>query len=325
VSSTRYDAVSFEAPAAHEEILVARLWALGCAGSWTRPVDGDRVRVEAFYERGSTPAAADFAALESVAEGVTRVGLGPADERDWLAAWREAAGPIAIGERFLVDPREPEAVETPVDPGGRFLLRLPARTAFGVGSHESTRLAIELLEAIDLTGRLVLDVGSGTGILAFAALRLGARGVVACDVDPAAALLLPQFMALNGMRFQAFAGTIQSIETDRRQIGLEARTRRQEETEEGKTTTFSEGKDKKLDQRFGGGFGVALVNVVPSEIEGDLRRLVACLELAGLAVFSGILLSQGDEALARLGRVGFREVRRRVAGEWLAFVMELSA
>jgi ribosomal protein L11 methyltransferase len=278
-----YDVARFDLPPARADDLAAVLWRLGSAGSWSPPAGCGILRVEAFFERGAAPAERELRAAAASA-GARLVEVVPAEERDWAAEWRASATPIEVGEQFLVDPREP-GDGGPAEPAGRFLLRLPARTAFGVGSHESTRLAVELLEAQAVAGARVLDVGTGTGILALAALRLGARRVVACDLDPAAALLLASVMALNGARFDAFAGTVAALAP-------------------------------------AACFDLALVNVVPAEIAGDLPALVTLLAPGAVAIFSGILETQEAEALAALARHGLRERTRRSAGEWSAFATE---
>ncbi len=270
-----------------------------------------------------------------------------------MATWRVQAGPIQVGEHFLVDPREPEEATEPFETDGRCLIRLPARTAFGTGSHESTRLAVELLEAEDLQGRSVLDVGTGSGILAIAALRLGARSVIALDVDPAAALLLPQTMALNELWFPAFTGGVHALRApgrgaSRRSGGTEAFSER-----EGARGTVEPEDGERHGERPAGlshhwkslaedgaalggtdpggigagrgeadvaaGFDLALVNVVPEEIAGDLALLARLLRPGGRALFSGILDSAGESAESRLAEHGFRVVERGAAGEWIAF------
>jgi len=282
--------VRIEAPAEREDDLVGRLWALGCQGSWSEEAASGRVRLHAFFDADASPGAAELAAALGAGGDVTIAAAVEVPERDWLAEWRAAAGPIEVGRRFLVDPREPEGAPAASPAGDRFLLRLPARTAFGVGSHESTALAVELLEGLPVAGRRVLDVGTGTGILALAALRLGARSVVALDIDPAAALLLPAIRQLNGARLPAFCGSLQALAPD-------AAAR----------------------------FDLALVNVVPAEIAPDLRRLAAALAPGATAVFSGILRADAGDALARLAAHGFAERARRAAGEWIAFATERAA
>lgn len=284
--------VRVEAPVELEDELAGRLWMAGSVGSWSEPVAQGRVRLNAFFEHDADSPPDLEAALADCGAGIGVVAVEAVAEQDWLAGWRAGAAPIEVGTRFLVDPREPSETAVPVDAGGRLLLRLPARTAFGVGSHESTRLAVELLERQAVAGRRVLDVGTGTGILALAALRLGAREVVALDLDPAAALLLPQYMALNRARFAAFVGSVRALAPGA--------------------------------GRGGRGFDLALVNVVPREIAPDLSALAAALRPGGAALFSGILGARSGGALERLARHGFREVSRREAGEWIAFATELA-
>jgi ribosomal protein L11 methyltransferase len=298
VAEAGFVTLSIVVPEELEEELVGRLHALGGAGSWSEPANGTgAVRIHAFFASGTAPDRRSLAALERPGVEVGR--LEAVEERDWGAAWREGARPIEVGARFLIDPREPAEVPGPVEPGARVLLRLPARTAFGLGSHESTRLAVELLEAVGGRGLRVLDVGTGSGILSFAALALGAGEVVACDLDPAAALLLPRYQTLNAMRFPAFVGTLASLalgESPAPGAGL-------------------------------GRFDLALVNVVPSEIAGDLGRLRLALRTGALALFSGVLAGELDAAIAAVERHGFRAAvaLRRAEGEWVAFAAEAVA
>ncbi|HEY4593776.1 MAG TPA: 50S ribosomal protein L11 methyltransferase, partial [Thermoanaerobaculia bacterium] len=159
-----------------EESAVALLWLAGTLGvQSTTDADG-RVHLEAWFPLEAEPA--------EVLPGVELERQETVPDADWFAAWREKARPFPVGRTLYLDPREPDDVPIEI-PDGRRLLRLPARAAFGTGSHESTALVLELLEDADLRGRRVLDVGTGTGVLSFAALLWGARSVVGFDVDPA--------------------------------------------------------------------------------------------------------------------------------------------
>ena len=92
------------------------------------------------------------------------------EDRDWNAAWEASIRPVAVGP-FVVAPSWAEA--EPKD-GGRVVLRIDPKMAFGTGYHESTRLVLRLLPDVVPEGGHVLDVGAGTGILAIASLALGA-------------------------------------------------------------------------------------------------------------------------------------------------------
>jgi len=275
VSTTR---IVYRLPADFEETAAAELWAAGTLGLEVKDGDEGRVRVEAYFA-GDGPEPDPLLGFS----GVERVGIERVEERDWLAEYRAGARPFALGRRFWVDPGEPEGA-APEAPDGRWPLRLPARTAFGTGSHESTRLAVELLEETEVAGRTVLDVGTGTGVLSFAALRLGARSAVGFDVDPAAALQARAAAALNGLRPRLFAGEVAALAADAR-------------------------------------FDLALVNVIPELILPALVEIAARVGGAhgGELILSGILAERGGLVLDRAVGLGFAERARRTAGEWIAF------
>jgi ribosomal protein L11 methyltransferase len=262
------------APPELEEPFVGDLWLAGTLGVQTTAEADGRVRLEAWFPAGSAP-------VGPLPPGVEAVADEPVPETDWLAAYRERARPFPVGRSLFIDPREPE--EEPAEvPAGRRLLRLPARAAFGIGSHESTSLALELLEDMDLRGLRVLDVGAGTGILAFAALSFGARSAVGFDVDPAAPVHARDNARLNGLHLPLFAGRL---------AALRERPR----------------------------FDLALVNVVPEQILPEMPDLVALLRPGAEAVLSGILAEKGREVLGRVRGLGLVERDRREAGEWAAF------
>ncbi len=122
----------------------------------------------------------------------------PLEDRDWTRAWMDGFQPMRFGERLWIcpswhNPPEPEAVNILLDPG----------LAFGTGTHPTTALCLEWLDAQARTGTLagasVLDYGCGSGVLAIAAALLGAEQVFAVDNDPQALLATRANAAANGV------------------------------------------------------------------------------------------------------------------------------
>ena len=105
------------------------------------------------------------------------------EDRDWQRAWLDRFGPMRFGDRLWIRPTgsavpQSDAVVIELDPG----------LAFGTGTHPTTALCLEWLDAQALGGKTLIDFGCGSGILAIAALKLGARHVIAVDHDPQAVL-----------------------------------------------------------------------------------------------------------------------------------------
>ncbi len=256
-----------------EDAAIAVLWMAGTLGVQSATAADGRLRLEAWFPLETEP-------IEML-PGVELEVEETVPDADWFATWRERAQPFPVGRTLYLDPREPEDA-SPEVPDGRRLLRLPARAAFGTGSHESTSLALELLEDAELQGRRVLDVGTGTGVLAFAALLFGARSVVGFDVDPASPFHARDNSALNGLHPRLFAGRL---------AALRERPR----------------------------FDLALVNVVPEQILPEMPDLADLLLPDAEAILSGILAERGRQVLDRMRGLGFVERDRRAAGDWVAF------
>jgi ribosomal protein L11 methyltransferase len=104
------------------------------------------------------------------------------EDRDWVQSARDLLQPMEVGDRFYL---VPEWRDDPTPPG-RFRIVVNPGMAFGTGVHETTRLCLEALEQHLRPGMRVLDVGTGSGILARAATLLGAERAYACDTDPIA-------------------------------------------------------------------------------------------------------------------------------------------
>lgn len=263
-----------------EEIVLVDLWSAGTLGVQSSSGPDGEVRLEAWFPEGSEP---DVPERPGVRPGLRDTIV----DADWLAGYREKAVPFPVGATLFVDPREPEETASEV-PEGRRLLRLPARTAFGIGSHESTSLAVELLEAAGVRGKRVLDVGTGTGILAFASLILGASEVVAFDIDPASPFNAMVNRRLNRLHPRLFVGTSAPLRPDAL-------------------------------------FDLELINVIPEEIGPEMPGLVRRLRPGGEAILSGILAERGAEVLDTVRALGLVERERREAAEWVAFRVGLES
>lgn len=118
----------------------------------------------------------------------------PLEDRDWVREWLKDFKPMRFGRRLWIcptayTPPDPQAVNLILDPG----------LAFGTGTHPTTALCLEWLDGADLAGKEIVDYGCGSGILAIAAARLGARHVWAVDNDPQALVATRDNAARNGV------------------------------------------------------------------------------------------------------------------------------
>ena len=133
----------------------------------------------------------------------------PLREYDWAHSWQKYYRPLAVGEKLYIVPEwERDTAEIPADVTR--LLMNPGLT-FGTGSHASTQLCLEGVEAHTKPNDLVLDLGCGSGILAIAALCLGARFATGVDIDPKAVDVAYENAALNGIgkdRCRFLAGNV---------------------------------------------------------------------------------------------------------------------
>lgn len=177
-------------------------------------------------------------------------------DQDWQRAWMDQFKPLRFGRRLWVvphwhNPPDPAAVNILLDPG----------LAFGTGTHATTALCLEWLDGEDLRGKTVIDFGCGSGILAIAAAKLGARKLWAVDHDPQALLATGDNAKANDVESRIHIGTAESlpaIEVD-----------------------------------------VLLANILATPLIALASHFAAITKPGGHVVLSGILAEQADEVLEK--------------------------
>ncbi|MBR5279445.1 MAG: 50S ribosomal protein L11 methyltransferase [Clostridia bacterium] len=129
-------------------------------------------------------------------------------EEDWANNWKQYFKPLPVGEKLLIVPSWEE--EIPEGLEDRTHLEIDPGMAFGSGQHETTKLCLEMVEKCVTPGSSVLDVGTGSGILAIGALLLGAKEAVGIDIDKLSVKIAGENAALNGVsdRFRAVCGDL---------------------------------------------------------------------------------------------------------------------
>ena len=217
----------------------------------------------------------------------------PLAENDWAYSWQKYYRPLTIGQRLYVVPQWER--EEPV-PQGRSALYLNPGLTFGTGSHASTQLCLEGVEAHTRAGRPVLDLGCGSGILSIAALCLGASEAVAVDIDPKAVDVAYENAALNGIGKERYTVMAGDVLTDRRLAQSLARRR----------------------------YHLVLANIVADVIIPLSAQVPALLEEDGVFLCSGIIDTRADEVAAALERSGLHITRRREKNGWVALEAALA-
>jgi len=266
--------VTLIVPPPAADAVAAELAELGCEGVTVEnreldtfvPPDPDEVSSETYALRAYFPAPEDPGAL--LAAIVERMewlatafpgwqpqppSLQPVGEEDWAEGWKQHFPVTRIGRRLVVRPSwevftpGPDDVVIELDPG----------MAFGTGTHGTTRLCLEAIDSLcaEAVPRRVLDVGTGSGILAIAAAACGAEQVVACDIDAEACAIALENAELNGVE-RAITFTVAPLEE------LES------------------------------GFDLVLANILAEENIRLAPDLVSRLAPGGVLVLSGILIEK---------------------------------
>lgn len=241
-------------------------------------VEEGRDLVACFREAGQARSAA--AALSE--RGIRSDLVTDIPEEDPLEAFRAASRPFTVGDRFWIDPGDPSDAAAP---SGWIALRLPASRAFGTGGHESTRLALLALAEEPPEGLPVLDVGTGSGVLALAAAALGASRAVACDTDADAV-----FVARENLRRHTFGGRVFLAAAPASAIG--------------------------------GIFPLVVANLLPEEFFAIRREVLARVAPRGKLILSGVPREREGEVVGRIRSRSFALAGRRVENEWACVCLD---
>jgi ribosomal protein L11 methyltransferase len=206
-------------------------------------------------------------------------------DEDWARLWKRGIEPRRVTDRIVVRPTWAEFAGN----AGDVVLIIDPQMAFGTGEHATTRGCLRLLDDALRPGDRVLDVGSGSGILAIAAARLGAAEVIAVEADADANLNARENLALNGVEGQ---------------VRLEE--------------AFA---DAELMTRLGT-FDLVLANILSSVIRPLLPSFRTALRPGGRLIVSGILREESGDVLADAGDAGFRAMAVDEEGEWWSALLE---
>jgi ribosomal protein L11 methyltransferase len=204
-----------------------------------------------------------------------------ADE-DWQAGWRRGLAPRRVGRRLIIAP----TWTAPAAVAGDVVIRIDPQMAFGTGEHASTRGVLTLLEAAARPGMRVLDVGAGSGILAIAAVLLGAAGATAVEPDADAIINLRENLALNGVadRVRVAVATVDA---------------------------------RWLDAHRGDGWDVIVANVLSGVLAPMLPAFARAVAGRGTVVLGGILEEESSAILAAAARAGLAPAgEHREDGWW---------
>ena len=217
--------------------------------------------------------------------GTLLMTLDETKDDDWLDAWKAFWQPTPIGQRLLVVP----AWEDAEDEGRVKLFLDPGRT-FGSGTHVTTKLCLEAIEGLIHGGEKVADLGCGSGILAIAALKLGAKSAFACDLEPDCPAVVAENLARNAVAAERCTVRCGDLLTD-----------------------------ETLAAQMGGGYDLILANIVSDVILALAPRVRGLLAPGGHFLCSGIIDTRAEEVAQALTAAGLTVEEILQENGWRAF------
>lgn len=205
-------------------------------------------------------------------------------QEDWEWGWKQYFKPFPVGKTFLIKP----SWETVDDAQGRRILEIDPASSFGTGSHDTTQLCIAALEQTVRPGDTLLDMGTGSGILAIAAAMLGAEVRAVVDIDENCLKTAAENAEKNGVTIgRGFCGDAN--------------------------------RDDALAAALGDGYDIIAANIVADVIIGMTPLFWDKLKAGGTLICSGILNERADEVRAALEKRGFQVLDFAQSDDWSAF------
>jgi len=207
-------------------------------------------------------------------------------ETNWEESWKDNYPPQPVGEKLLVLP----CWRADEDTDGRIPVILDPGLTFGTGAHPSTQMVMEQMEAMSIEN--CLDLGSGSGILSIAALRLGAKTAIGVDIDPKAEDIARENAAYNGYAAPEFTALTGNVTADRKLM-------------------------PRLSQAH---YDLVLVNIVADVIIGLAPTLPQFMDADTTLICSGILDTRLPDVLAALEQAGLSVTHTRAKEDWRCVV-----
>jgi ribosomal protein L11 methyltransferase len=260
-----------------EEITSQALFELGTTGIVTLEESSARVRLGAYFD-GKADAGKIIRELREKIPGdcVSEISASEVPDQDWMEKWKEGFEPVLIGERLMIAP----SWKLPAGAGVRRVVRVDPGMAFGTGTHDTTRMCLEAIER-HWRGGSMLDVGTGTGILAIAAAKLGGGSrILGIDLDPVAVEVARENVLINEV-------------ADLVEIG--------------------EGQPGKPPGQM---FDMVVANLTAEVIIDLMADLAGCLAEPGLLILSGILNELRPDVEQRAIDSRLEIIERRQSNEW---------
>jgi ribosomal protein L11 methyltransferase len=220
--------------------------------------------------------------LAALADLNVQVSITVVDEKDWADAWKDYFNVTRITDRIVVKPEWKSHTPTPED----IVIHIDPGMAFGTGTHPTTAMCLELIEACLVPGQTVLDVGCGSGILMIAAAKLGAEHLTGIDTDPMAVDITRDNLTKN------------KVDPDRLHLTATTLDRTPETT-----------------------YDLVVANIIAQvivDITGDIKQRMAP---DGRAILSGIIQERKPDVLRALSDNGLDIIKEKNMGEWVALVV----
>jgi len=208
----------------------------------------------------------------------------PVEDTDWKDNWKEYFKPARITDRIVIKPTWEEYERT----GDELVIEIDPGMAFGTGTHPTTSLCVKLLERyIEPEKDVILDVGCGSGILAIASALLGAKGVLAVDIDPIAVSVAKENVELNHL-----SSKVRVIEGD-----------------------LTKGLKEKAD--------IVVANLMADLVMLLSKDVPAHLKGKNIYISSGILIEKQEQVVAAIEECGFHILDILEEGEWCAIAAQI--